>query len=149
MSAWYADGLKFECTQCGKCCGGAPGTVLVTDSELKSMSQALQLSPEQFREMYTRTLPSGKLSLRERANYDCVFFERDLGCTIYAQRPQQCRTWPFWRGNLASREHWEASSLECPGMDQGPVHSAEQIRSVAAQDGTSGFVPKPAPKAGK
>ena len=38
---WYADGLRFTCTMCGKCCTGEPGYVWTTDEELaKSASGA-------------------------------------------------------------------------------------------------------------
>ena len=139
---WFDSGLKFECTQCGNCCGGAPGTVLLSEEELLRLAESLGLSSEEFGKRYTRRIPSGKLSLLEKPNHDCVFFERGQGCTVYSERPTQCRTWPFWRANLASRAHWEDSARECPGMDQGPLHRAEDIRSHSAQDGTSGFIPK-------
>lgn len=139
---WFARGLRFECTQCGKCCGGAPGTVLVSPEELDALAQELQLSSEQFREEYTRRLPSGRLSLREKTNHDCVFYEADRGCTVYGQRPQQCRTWPFWRANIASREHWASAAQECPGIERGETHSLARIKELAASDGTSGFIPK-------
>lgn len=140
---WFDSGLNFECTQCGNCCGGAPGTVLLSEQELLRLAASLGLSPEEFGKQYTRRIPSGKLSLLEKPNHDCVFFEPGQGCTVYSERPTQCRTWPFWRANLASRPHWEDSARECPGMDQGPLHSAEDIRRLSAEDGTSGFVPKP------
>ena len=145
-SDWRAEGLRFQCTQCGKCCGGAPGTVLVHSEELDALARAQELSLEQFREMYTRRLPSGSLSLREKSNHDCVFYEADRGCTVYEQRPQQCRTWPFWRGNIASREHWASAAEECPGIGQGEAYSASHIQELAAKDGTSGFIPKLKPK---
>ncbi len=141
-AAWYQEGLRFECTQCGKCCGGEPGTVLVSPAEVQRLADSLGISLQEFSDKYTRTLPSGRLSLRERSNYDCVFFKRGQGCTVYPERPKQCRTWPFWRGNLASQAHWQDSARECPGMDQGPLHSAQEIRAKAADDGTSGYIPK-------
>ncbi|MFM1805538.1 MAG: hypothetical protein RL136_2417, partial [Planctomycetota bacterium] len=30
QAPWYAEGLRFECTQCGNCCSGGPGAVWFT-----------------------------------------------------------------------------------------------------------------------
>ena len=45
--------------------------------------------------MHTRKA-LGRVTLRERANGECVFWDRQAGCTVYPARPAQCRTWPFW-----------------------------------------------------
>jgi hypothetical protein len=54
---------------------------------------------------------------------------------VYEDRPRQCRTWPFWRINLASREDWAGAAAGCPGMDRGELHPAERIAETAADDG--------------
>ena len=41
---WYADGLQFECTQCGDCCTGAPGYVWVNKSEIEALAAEGQLT---------------------------------------------------------------------------------------------------------
>ena len=87
---WYQDGLAFECTRCGKCCTGAPGYVWVTAEDIQDIA-AFRGEPEpQTTGLYTR-LAAGRRSLRERANGDCVFWDREAGCTIYPVRPPQCR----------------------------------------------------------
>ena len=40
---WYHEGLRFECTQCGKCCSGAPGFVWVDDGEVAAMAQVMEM----------------------------------------------------------------------------------------------------------
>ena len=40
---WYAEGLRFECTQCGNCCSGGPGAVWFTSEEAGGMARALGL----------------------------------------------------------------------------------------------------------
>ena len=52
-------------------------------------------------------------------DHDCVFLDRTsadgkTGCSIYAERPAQCRTWPFWSENLTSRATWEAVKRRTP-----------------------------------
>jgi Fe-S-cluster containining protein len=136
MSDWYASGLRFECTRCGNCCTGAAGTVLVSDDEIEALATGAELSNAEFREVYTRSLRDGSVSLRERRDGSCVFYQRDRGCTVHPLRPRQCRTWPFWRGVAASEESWNDEAERCPGMNRGLRHEAHEIAALAADDGT-------------
>jgi Fe-S-cluster containining protein len=142
---WYRQGLRFECTQCGKCCGGGPGTIRVSDDEINALAGRLDLSNEEFRHRYTHRLRNGDISLVEKENYDCIFFDRKRGCTVYDDRPKQCRTWPFWSSVVFSRETWEDEATECPGMDSGPLRNAGEILCTADDDGTSGRSSRTAP----
>lgn len=137
---WYAAGLRFECTRCGRCCTGA-GTVRVDGEEQVRLAEHLGIGLDAFRARYLRRLPDGELSLVEKPDTDCVFWEREAGCAVYAVRPRQCRTWPFWRGNVATRAHWDSAAEGCPGMNEGPLHDAGHVARTAAADGTSGIVP--------
>jgi uncharacterized protein len=145
---WYADGLRFTCSQCGNCCTGGPGFVWISDEELRRLAEHLGLSTVETVERYCRTIGS-RISLREvrndRGEYDCIFLkeersERRRGgetivhtkrsCTIYPVRPLQCRTWPFWEGNLASREAWERSARRCHGMNRGRRFTREEMEAL-------------------
>lgn len=134
-SPWYKDGLDFSCTQCGKCCGGAPGYCWVSEDEIHALAHRLGLDVEAFRRRYTREVHRRGVSLIEQANYDCVFFKRGQGCTVYEDRPKQCRTWPFWQANVRDREEWNDTAQGCPGMNTGEHHSAEEIAAIEADDG--------------
>jgi Fe-S-cluster containining protein len=123
---WYRDGLSFSCTRCGKCCTGAPGFVWVNDEELHAIARHLDEPVEQVRDVYTRA-EGRQRSLRERANGDCVFYDRASGCTIYSVRPRQCRTWPFWESNVRTPAAWQHTCNVCPGSGQGDLISAEEI----------------------
>ena len=100
-----------------------------------ALAARIGLSGHDFRRRYTRRVPRRGVSLVEKPNHDCVFFERGRGCTVYDERPRQCRTWPFWRGVLRDRETWQRTAEGCPGMDRGPVHAAAAISAAAADDG--------------
>ncbi len=113
----------------------------VTEQEIEALARHVSLGVEEFRAVYTRTLRKGEISLREKRNHECVFFERDRGCSVYEQRPRQCRTWPFWRGVIDSEVRWAEEAEECPGMNGGRLHDAAEIASTSAADGTSGFIP--------
>jgi Fe-S-cluster containining protein len=124
---WYADGLRFACTQCGNCCTGKPGFVWVNDEEVAALAQFRGEPVEQVRGLYTRGEGGTRRSLKEKPNGDCVFYDRMAGCTIYPVRPRQCRTWPFWECNTESPEAWARAASECPGCNQGDLIPAEEI----------------------
>ena len=138
---WYRNGLRFECTRCGNCCTGEPGTVRVSEEEVTGLAAYLELAEHELRAMYLRTLPGGTISLRERSNHDCVFWDRETGCRVYPQRPRQCRTWPFWGANVESSAHWHNAASTCPGIGKGPLHPMETIQREIADDGTLGTMP--------
>jgi Fe-S-cluster containining protein len=133
---WYREGLRFSCTRCGTCCSSGPGTVRVTDAEIQAIAAQLELTVAQFRGLYTRDVGDNDLSLREKLDYDCIFWDATNGCTVYEVRPRQCRTWPFWHANISSSSHWSAAARDCPGMNQGPTFSSDYIGSMSDQDGT-------------
>jgi len=132
---WYKDGLPFECTQCGDCCTGSPGFVWVTDAEVRAIAEFLDKPVGEIRLMFTRPA-RGKISLTEYGNGDCVFFDpQGRGCTIYPVRPVQCRTWPFWKGNLETPEAWDATCRACAGAGRGDLIPLQIIQERADMTG--------------
>ncbi|HLU48080.1 MAG TPA: YkgJ family cysteine cluster protein [Planctomycetota bacterium] len=138
---WYAEGLRFRCTQCGRCCTGSPGYVWMGEQEIERLARFLSLTVEEFGKRYLRRV-GRRLSLIEKANDDCIFWEN--GCTVYPARPDQCRTFPFWPENLESREDWDGVAEECPGVNRGKLYSVEEIERISRNDGeTSRSLPRP------
>jgi len=137
---WYKGGLRFECLQCGGCCTGFSGTVRVSGEEIVTLAQRLDLPETEFRNNYTRLIRGRTISLIEKKNTDCIFFDEEQGCTVYVDRPRQCRTWPFWRSNVYSPERWKREAARCPGMNQGELYSSERIKQLGEDDGSSGIV---------
>ncbi len=123
---WYETGLRFTCTRCGHCCTGEPGFVWVDDADLAALAEHLGETIEAVRGLYTKGTPRGR-TLREKANGDCVFYDKQAGCTVYAARPPQCRTWPFWESNIASPEAWQKTCEVCPGAGRGELIPVEEI----------------------
>ncbi|MCX6991306.1 MAG: YkgJ family cysteine cluster protein [Chlamydiae bacterium] len=121
--SWIKEGLKFKCTQCGACCTGTPGYVWVSDEEIIEMSNFLKVTVEHFIKKFTRNV-SGKRALLERPKtlpdlsvvYDCTFL-KDNVCTLYNYRPRQCRTYPWWPENIASKKAWEDEGTRCEGIN--------------------------------
>jgi Fe-S-cluster containining protein len=123
---WYKDGLRFSCTRCGHCCTGEPGFVWVEDRDLAAIAKLRGQSVEEVRALYTRWTDRGR-TLREKLDGDCVFYDRETGCTIYPARPPQCRTWPFWESNVETPETWRHTCDICPGSGKGELIPAEEI----------------------
>lgn len=132
---WYADGLRFECTGCGKCCTGPPGAVHFTPAEAEGMARAKGMTVERFTAECTHETFAGP-SLREvetEHGFDCIFLDRasvpgKAVCSIYDARPRQCRTFPFWPELIESPRSWQQVGRRCEGVDRGKVVPIEQIR---------------------
>lgn len=134
---WYSGGLQFSCTQCGNCCGGAPGHVWVNDDEIRIIAGRLGMPVDQFVREQTRRVGKRR-SLLERKDGDCVFLVRrpdgKAACSIHPVRPIQCRTWPFWDSNLRSERAWTQTARGCPGMNRGEHHPLPVIQAALREN---------------
>jgi Fe-S-cluster containining protein len=129
---FYDKGLCFECQkECSGCCGGSPGYVFIDDEEIERISKVLNISVDHFLLNYTKKVGK-RVSLidLEHDNWNCVMLKEGR-CTIYNDRPLQCRTYPFWPQNLGSRDIWEEEKEHCPGIDKGRRFSAEEIEDIS------------------
>jgi Fe-S-cluster containining protein len=130
---FYAQGLRFSCARCSECCRIDPGFVFLRKNDMEMLVSALRMTYTEFIQRYCRWTPNAggreQLSLREKANYDCIFWSN--GCAIYEARPLQCRAYPFWPSMLASRDAWEAA--RCAGMGRGTLYSREEIEVALAR----------------
>ncbi|MCI0749411.1 MAG: YkgJ family cysteine cluster protein [Nevskiales bacterium] len=124
---FYAQGLRFECTGCGKCCrsrNDKSSWVYVTLEERRRLARHFKLSTSAFTRRYCEKA-HGFFHLRDPSS-DCLFLE-GARCTVYAARPGQCRTFPFWRENMSKRV-WEGSvARECEGVGRGRLWTREDI----------------------
>ena len=60
---WYQQGLRFQCTQCGDCCTGAPGYVWVNKEEIAALAMAAGIEDvDEFERLYVR-----KVGIRQAA----------------------------------------------------------------------------------
>jgi len=117
---WYKNGLPFACTKCGNCCTGGDW-LMVTDAELAAIEAFVGRKVETY-------LLDGRLSLTVLPDRSCQFLGADRRCTIYKVRPTQCRTWPFWEGNVETPEAWQRVCEICPGAGDGQLIPVEEIR---------------------
>ncbi len=124
----FSNGLRFECKQCSAYCRFDPGYTFISDKEISSIAEFLNMSIPNFLEVYCTSVVTGedvKISLRELSNYDCIFWKD--GCSIYPVRPNQCKTFPFWPSVLKSKDVWDSMAKECPGINCGKLWSKEDI----------------------
>lgn len=131
LEPFYQNGLQFECQQCSSCCRYEEGVVIISDREAKQIADFLHMQKKDFIATYCKRIfvqNQVHLSLIEKSNLDCIFWDSQLkGCAIYSVRPIQCSTFPFWPSLLHSDAIWQKCSEDCPGMNQGKLHSFQEI----------------------
>ena len=140
VSPFYAQGLRFSCTRCSACCRYESGYVFLSEKDTSLLGDALNMGYKEFTETFCRWVPSANrtewLSLKEKPNYDCVFWKQgrgEGGCSVYKARPLQCRAFPFWASAVNSPENWKMIAESCPGMGRGTLHSPDSIENWLAQ----------------
>jgi Fe-S-cluster containining protein len=127
--------LRFECTECGDCCTnrGDYAYVYVNREEVRQLAAHLELTTQAFRRRYTFRDEDGwtQLQVRDRA---CVFLDAESRrCTVYAARPVQCRTFPFWPG-FVRKGRWTGDVRRlCEGIGRGKRHSRAQAEARMAE----------------
>ncbi|MDL2298771.1 YkgJ family cysteine cluster protein [Synergistaceae bacterium OttesenSCG-928-D05] len=131
---WEREEVRFECKQCGNCCGGEPGAIWLTAQETAAIAASLELSEAEFRKQYlTRNM--GRSSIKELENYDCIFLKRNQNlCAIYEVRPLQCKLFPFWPSILRDKNVWNYYATRCPGMNSGKLYTKEIILNLQKMD---------------
>ena len=131
---WYIAGLHFECVRCGGCCSGPDeGYIWVTNPEIELVARFLEMSVGELRRRYLKRVGFRTTIIEQPSNRDCVFLREKQGrkqCMIYPVRPSQCRTWPFWPGNLASPDTWNRAAEKCRGINRGRLCSASEIDEI-------------------
>ncbi len=143
---WFdEDPVRFECTLCGNCCTGPSGFILFSREEGERIARRLGISYADFYERYTHDTPAGRSFRETRFNardgsvlHDCVFLDREskpgvLACSLYEDRPTQCRTFPFWPEHMGSRRSWRLLGKSCEGIGRGNFIPASEIRIQRAK----------------
>jgi len=113
--------LKFECTGCGRCCfGDADSYIQVTEAEAEGIRAQLGVSRAWFRRRYLMRLEDGLgQGIRIDPDGRCSLLGSDMRCRVYAQRPRQCRTYPFWPEVVSTRAAWQREARRCEGIGRG------------------------------
>ena len=134
---FYEKGLRFQCLkECSGCCGGSPGFVFLKEDEITTIHQHLGLTREAFMSNYTKAVDD-RISLLDvqKDNWNCIMLKNGK-CSIYAIRPMQCRTFPFWPRNIVSKTEWRDLQNHCPGLNTGRLFSKDEIEAISMGEQT-------------
>ena len=104
----------FECKRCGQCCLGEGGIVVGT-RDLPRLCAWLDLDAADFIARYAYKC-GDKIKIRSGEDKYCIFFEPGTGCSVHEAKPDICRAWPFFRGNLVDSQSLAMAKEFCPGI---------------------------------
>ena len=135
IAAPVDDTSVFTCRMCGQCCRGEGG-IVVSPKDLLRITCALNMSAKEFAAKYGE-MRGGKLQIRTGEDGFCIFFAEGKGCTVHAGKPDVCRAWPFFRGNIVDPDSLEMAKDFCPGIDKNCTHAefARAGRAYLAKHG--------------
>jgi Fe-S-cluster containining protein len=80
----------IDCTTCGNCCRTA--LISVDDKDIQRLATRLSLTIKQFAQRYVQTAPDRS---KYFATVPCPFLGEDNYCSVYEDRPQSCRDFPY------------------------------------------------------
>jgi Fe-S-cluster containining protein len=81
---------KIDCLQCANCCKNYSPRFKTPD--IKRISKYLKMRESVFIEKYLKVDEEGDFVVNERP---CPFLGADNYCSIYEQRPSDCRRFPY------------------------------------------------------
>lgn len=101
------ESIRFECLKCGLCCGYRVDVSCGDVERLEGVSR----DRNDFLEEETS---SGMFRLKKKEEA-CVFLGKSSLCSVYPQRPEYCRRYPFF----AEAGGQIDADLSCPGVGRG------------------------------
>lgn len=105
---------EFDCTRCSICCEGEKGIIVDNEKDLPRLLDFFQCSLEELDDKYTH-IYNGKRFIRDKENF-CLFFEEGKGCGVHPVRPDICRAWPYFKGNILDEISFEMAKKDCKGI---------------------------------
>lgn len=133
--------FSFKCLDCGDCCRHESGYIFLLESEIKKIAKYLNIFLPDFKDNFTIKFAEKVYSLREKENYDCIFWEKENrngkgGCSIYKLRPLQCINFPFWITTFSSRENFIDQMKRCKGImsKEGKKYSTKDVYKLVYND---------------
>lgn len=106
--------IIFKCQKCGHCCEGKGGIVL-SHHDIERLARFLKINRETLIQSYIYQ-SNDKYKIKSNKDGKCVFFNE--GCSVHPAKPDICRAWPFFRGNLEDIFSLEMAKEFCPGINK-------------------------------
>ncbi len=110
----------------------------MSPKDQQRLAKHLDLSVDKMLVEYAIDL-NGKPCVRTGEDGFCVFYKEKTGCGIHLSRPDICRAWPFFRGNLVDENSWRMIQSYCPGVNPEAGHGefVDQGRDYLREHGLS------------
>ncbi|CAK8715862.1 YkgJ family cysteine cluster protein [Candidatus Electrothrix laxa] len=105
----------FTCTRCGYCCQGET-TVSLDKDDQERMIAELGLTQQEVEGKYWRV--TGNVVQMKIVDHRCVFYKKDIGCTVHEGRPWRCGQWPLHPSILSDENNFFTIRESCPGINQ-------------------------------
>ena len=141
----FKDGVRFRCTQCGKCCTSLGRELPLLIDDVQRLAGHLRMTSQAFVRRYcvyvidvvregelTVRIPS--LQLRLPRSGRCVFLTDSNLCSVHEAKPFVCGHSPFMRYVAHDQERWNAAVSMCPGIGIGRLHSGPAIQRLLWRD---------------
>ncbi|MHC4513792.1 MAG: YkgJ family cysteine cluster protein [Planctomycetota bacterium] len=112
--------FRFRCRRSGNCCARPRSVVRVHGADVRRIASHLGMAEQAFRDRYVRPAQD---HLVDGPSDACVFLEAgsEAACSIYAARPEQCRTWPYWEELRNAPAMLQQAMRLCPGIEVVPA----------------------------
>ena len=125
--------VAFSCQRCGHCCEGVGGIVL-SAFDIERLGDHLALDREALLQRFAEQVGGRHRLVAGPDNY-CIFYEQ--GCAVHPARPDVCRAWPYFRGNIIDADSHAMAAEDCPGINRQAAHAefARQGRAYLVERG--------------
>jgi Fe-S-cluster containining protein len=123
--------VRFQCTKCGKCCGDTKEKtrhILLLKTEAEQIATATSQPTSAFTIKIKNKAPYN-YEMKKTKDGKCIFLKNNR-CTIYSVRPLICRFYPFELKIAHSGKHTFLYTLECSGINKGPMLSKNYFRKL-------------------
>ena len=112
----------FDCAMCGHCCEGEGG-IIISPKDLTRLAEYFCVSEKEFASNYAE-IHNNKLRVKNSSDGFCLFFKVGAGCGVHEAKPDVCRAWPFFKGNIVDKESFSLARVDCKGINPNISHEA-------------------------
>ena len=101
---------QIDCRTCANCCQAL--TITPKPTDIKRLSDHLQIDPYDFRQKYLKKDHEGDLVFKQRP---CPFLKQHK-CSVYEARPETCRSYPHLETQHMAGRGWHIveNTFICP-----------------------------------